>query len=137
MGDGVKLKGRSFLIELVATRVNIDRPCSRGLQARFSRFLVQMANLSTANIQFDDNYPLNAIPSNVLSQTRKLSDGRIVQVPIIMDPINPTNNLGQQFAKPGMELVLQKYKMKALETLRRIKACKNNDQYLDINTWFN
>ncbi|XP_021959333.1 2'-5'-oligoadenylate synthase 1 [Folsomia candida] len=117
---GARLTGRSYLIELVAMGTNLGRKPNRGLQARFSHFLHQMRTLSSACIVFTENYEESQIPADVRRQR-----------PLILDPINPFNNLGFQLRKPEMAGVLQRWREAAEETLDFIGS-KNDD----VEAWF-
>lgn len=58
---------------------NSSNPC---LEQAFTRFLEKLENLKKVSIVFTDYYDRNEVPTRIMMET-----------PLLMDPVNPFNNL--------------------------------------------
>merc|ERR1719414_2843182 len=79
------ISGRSTIIELLAVKAALDEEnndTNPFAPNAFYRFLEKVHNIDKTNIIFTDYYNEAEIPTEILGQT-----------PLLMDPVNPYNNL--------------------------------------------
>merc|ERR1719150_636543 len=77
--------GRSTIMELLATNAGLEEEnnnASPSVGKAFTRFLQKVHTIDKTSIIFNDYYNKTEIPKEILGQT-----------PLLMDPVNPYNNL--------------------------------------------
>jgi len=79
------VNGRSSIMELLATKAGLeeenDNP-NADLWNAFKRFLIKVRKIDEEYVTFQDYYDKSEIPSDIICQR-----------PLLMDPVNPYNNL--------------------------------------------
>lgn len=123
---GTKIHGNSFIVELITLEAN---RISEGedLEEKFVKFLKTMQNLGEQKIILTKEYSVEDIPARLLFQR-----------PLIMDPANCWDNLGEQF-QPGQPAyyALTYYKQAADLALAKIEGARLGDAYYkNPANWF-
>lgn len=110
--------GKSLIFELLATKAalleeyNFKVP---SINRAFKRFLTMVCNMKSQDIVFDDYYKRSDVPSEILKKR-----------PVLLDPVNPYNNLLDAEKRPALQSLFETYQFAAGTVLTMIgQGCKN------------
>ena len=110
--------GKSLIFELLATKAalleeyNFKIP---SMNSAFKRFLTMVCYMKSQYIIFDDYYKRSDVPSEILKQR-----------PLLLDPVNPYNNLLDLEKKPALLSLFKTYQFAAGTVLTMLgKGCKD------------